>query len=193
MGCHFKAAYPGWLVVFWLLCCAGTIPAVWAQGGGSPLPDGMGGVRMGAFRADLPGLRPSHTERLGDEPSEDQVIEYFVRPGPLPDIGGVPLEALEFGFCNDYVCSIRARAAGGGAAYEALVAHYSGIYGTEDRRVHLYGAQWDRYCEQDDGAQGPGIRWVLCEHQTDNCAVFSIRHDRGRGKVILLLGDQYVP
>ena len=34
-------------------------------------------------------------------------------------------------------------------------------------------------------------RWILCEHETDNCAVFSITYHRDADLVVLLLGDQY--
>ncbi|SKA71871.1 hypothetical protein SAMN02745704_00227 [Paucidesulfovibrio gracilis DSM 16080] len=166
----------------------GVLP-VWAEAGNT-IPDSVDGIRMGAFLSDLEGLAFSRDMTLHDEVAGDSLIRYYVRSEPPAPIGGVVLDRLEFGFCDGYVCSIRGEAAGE-AAYHSLRKYYSRQYGTENRRVLLYGSQWDRYCEEDWSRRGSGVRWVLCEHATDNCAVFSIRYDPQQNRTVLLLGDAF--
>ncbi|MGE4293944.1 MAG: hypothetical protein AB7E32_17265 [Desulfovibrio sp.] len=157
---------------------------------GNTIPGEFGGVRMGAFMSDLEGMTYQRTVHVVDEVSGDYDVLYYRHEGAPGELGGVPLQRVEYGFCEDYVCIIRAEA-NGQEAYDALVREYAHLYGTEDRRVSLYGSEWDRYCDEERTANGHSMRWVLCEHETDNCAAFSITYQRGSGNVVLLLGDQY--
>lgn len=157
---------------------------------GNTIPAEFGGVRMGALLCDLEGMTFTRAVRVEDTVGGDYEVRYYTRRDAPESFGGVRLERVEYGFCEDYVCAIRAEASGL-AAYEALVREYARIYGTEDRRVTLYGSLWDRYCDEEHSAGERGTRWILCEHETDNCAFFSIRHRRADDRTILLLGDPF--
>ncbi|WP_022660603.1 hypothetical protein [Paucidesulfovibrio longus] len=157
---------------------------------GNTIPGEFGGVRMGAFMSDLGGMTFVRTEHVQDEVSGDYDVMYYTSATAPSMFGKVPLERVEFGFCDDYVCVIRAQARGRDA-YDELVREYARIYGTEDRRVYLYDSLWDRYCDEERTRDGVSTRWILCEHETDNCAVFSITYHRDADLAVLLLGDQY--
>lgn len=154
------------------------------------IPCEFGGVRMGAFMSDLEDMMYSRTAHVVDEANGDYDVLYYRYAKAPTMIGNVPLERVEYGFCDGYVCVIRVEAKGL-EAYDGLVGEYARLYGTEDRRVFLYGSLWDRFCEEKRSGEGRSTRWILCEHETDNCAMFSIAYSRAADAVVMMLGDQY--
>lgn len=176
--------------VLWVGNLVGFGPEGIAAEDGNTIPCEFGGVRMGAFMSDLEGMTHSRSVHVADEVNGDYDVRYYTRTSAPREMAGVALRRVEYGFCEDYVCVIRVEAQGR-EAYDALVGEYARLYGTEDRSVYLYESFWDRYCDEESADGKVSRRWILCEHETDNCAMFSISYQSEGGKVLMLLGDQY--
>lgn len=178
------------LVCLVMICLAA--PA-WA---GSPLddllPTGFDGLELNTALDDVPGLTPSRVVRVQSVMDGDHDVHFYTRQDQAMTVYGAHLTGVEYGFCEDRLCSILVTATGEDN-YRALLEHYQAAYGTEDKTAFAYDTVWDRVYSEENTDGITTHLWIVCERQTDNCALAGLTWQERISRAGLNIGEQVNP
>ncbi len=156
------------------------------------VPSGFDGLELGTELSAVPGLVPSRVVRVESPMEGDYDVDFYTREGQSMTFAGAALSTVEYGFCDGQLCTVVATALGPDN-YERLLAHYLATYGTDERTAFAYDTVWDRIYteEREDGIVSH--LWIVCERQTDNCALAGLTWQERIGRAILDIGQQVNP
>ena len=187
---------PRLLLIRLALTAGLLLAAVLPAAAGSPLdgllPSGFDGLELGAPQSDIQGLVPSHVARVESVMDGDFDVHFHTRQNQSMTLAGARLDSVEYGFCEDRLCSILVTATGRDN-YRLLLERYQAEYGTDERTAFAYDTVWDRVYSEENADGITTHLWIVCEHQTDNCALATLTWQERIGRTILNIGQQINP
>ena len=158
------------------------------------IPLGFGGLDLGVERSALAGesLAPTRVIHVESMMEGEYDVRFYSRKGQDMTLNGAALDAVEYGFCDDFLCAVLVTATGEDN-YRLLRDHYVATYGTDERTAFAYDTVWERLHRQESEDGITTDLWILCERQTDNCALARLIWQERISRATLDIGQQVDP